>query len=164
MLSKRQRRLIRWSKTPNAAWYAAHADRIIHKNPIKRAPIYRLMRVTTEYFTAGVIWQTNSGIWSIARVAPILQWMAPMTIQQAHLALIKLDAKYEWIGPASTVLSELVSSKEATGLLSIRPAVRPITVGSRLNDAGNDSEPAPPHIGTTSAQGAAPSSPIQVAA
>lgn len=89
-------------------------------------PPTRFLRVETEYFTAGAVF-TKYGFWACTKAAPILHWMVGMTGSQAHLALLKMGARWSWLEKhSSDVLSaENGNQTEASGLLTIRPAVRP---------------------------------------
>jgi hypothetical protein len=57
----------------------------------------RLLRVETDYFVAGAVWEKIGGAWSCVHAAPILRWMKGKNSDEAKLALLRMGAKYDFI-------------------------------------------------------------------
>ena len=57
----------------------------------------KLLRVTTDYFCAGAVWEKIGGVWSCTRAAPIIRWLVGMNVDRAKLALLRMGAKWEWL-------------------------------------------------------------------
>jgi len=57
----------------------------------------RLLRVETDYFVAGAVWQKINCYWTCTAAAPILRWMKGRSPQQAAAALLKMGANYQWL-------------------------------------------------------------------
>lgn len=89
------------SRKWNPIWPFTEEQRIINRCamievPQTNGPV-RLLQVSTDYFCAGAVWKKISGIWSCIHAAPIMRWMVGMTGWQAKMALLKMDAKFQWI-------------------------------------------------------------------
>jgi hypothetical protein len=52
------------------------------------------LRVQTEFFTAGAVWQKIYGIWSCTSAAPKIRWLQGMNPAQAKLALERMNASF----------------------------------------------------------------------
>ena len=57
----------------------------------------KLLRVQTDYFTAGALWEKIGGLWSCTRAAPILHWMKGRSPSQSAAALEKMGAHYQFL-------------------------------------------------------------------
>lgn len=62
-------------------------------------PTERLLQVQTDFFCAGAVWRKISGAWSCVQTAPILDWMQGMNPDQAKIALLKMQANYQFLSP-----------------------------------------------------------------
>lgn len=109
-----------------------------------------LLRVSTEYFVAGSIWQKIGGIWSCLKAAPILRWMVGMNRDRAKLALLKMDAQYEWIRPRLSGPSNGLDSDQSRGRLCKEPRRHPFGALGNPSESSRIAQPALP------AQGEAP--------
>ena len=58
--------------------------------------IKALLRVVTDYFVAGAVFQKKWGIWSCIEAAPIIAWMKRTPLEQIKASLIKMGASWEW--------------------------------------------------------------------
>jgi len=56
----------------------------------------QLLRVETDYFVAGAIWEKIDGAWSCTHAAPIIYWMKSRSPQQTAAALEKMGAHYQF--------------------------------------------------------------------
>lgn len=56
-----------------------------------------LLRVETDYFVAGAVYQKIGGAWSCVHAAPILHWLKGMNPDHAKLALLRMNAQYEFL-------------------------------------------------------------------
>ncbi len=72
-----------------------------------KPPLERLLRVRTDYFCAGAVWRKTAGVWSCILAAPIIKWMIGMNPNTAKLALLKMDAQFEWISKNPCSLSNI---------------------------------------------------------
>lgn len=85
----------------NPIWPFTEEQRIINRCAMQELPKTigpeRLLRVSTQYFTAGAVWQKISGAWSCTHAAPILHWMKGINPDQAKLALLKMGAHYQFL-------------------------------------------------------------------
>lgn len=57
----------------------------------------RLLRVETEYFVAGAVFAKIGGIWSCTLAAPIIRWMVGKNAGTIKLALLRMNAKWQWM-------------------------------------------------------------------
>lgn len=57
----------------------------------------KLLRVQTDWFCAGAVWQKIHGLWSCVHAAPILRWMVGKTPSEVKIALLKMGAEFEWL-------------------------------------------------------------------
>lgn len=57
----------------------------------------RLLRVQTSYFTAGAVWSKIYGVWSCTHAAPILHWMRGLSPGDAKLALLRMNATFDFL-------------------------------------------------------------------
>jgi hypothetical protein len=94
---KHKRRRRRWNPNPDKAWHEAHPKWAEPREPKPVQKVTKLLRVCTEYYTAGAVWEKVFGVWSCARTAPILHWMRGKTPAQVHLELIRLGAEFQWL-------------------------------------------------------------------
>jgi hypothetical protein len=69
------------------------ADRIPPSEPRPR----KLLRVETDYFVAGALWEKIGGCWSCTKAAPIIKWMRGRSAQQVAAALEKMGADYQFL-------------------------------------------------------------------
>jgi len=83
--------------SPSLAQPRALSIKPSHLNPTLTPHPVRLLRVTTDYFCAGAVWEKIGPCWSCFRTAPILKWMRGMNPDQAKLALLKMGARYEFL-------------------------------------------------------------------
>ena len=65
-------------------------------NPTNSHPV-KLLRVQTDYFVAGAIWEKIGGFWSCTKAAPIIRWMKGQSPEQTARKLLRLSADYQWI-------------------------------------------------------------------
>lgn len=56
-----------------------------------------LLRVSTNYFVAGAVFEKIWGAWSCTHAAPVIHWMKGMNPYQVKLALIRMQAQWEWL-------------------------------------------------------------------
>lgn len=89
------------------AWHAAHPTAPQPAIP-PVTQISRLLRVQNEHFTVNVLWKKIHGVWSCVEVPPVLRWMKGMTPDEAKLALLRMDATFEWV---STTQNETGTSQ-----------------------------------------------------
>lgn len=81
-----------------------------------RGTIY-LLRVETNYFVAGAVWQKIYGVWSCIKAAPMLHWMVGKDRDTVKLALAKMGARYEWVAVRDSRAKEngkRITESEAT--------------------------------------------------
>ena len=57
----------------------------------------KLLRVESEYFVAGAVFEKIYGIWSCTRSAPIIRWMMGKQPAEIKVALLKMEAQWEWL-------------------------------------------------------------------
>lgn len=57
----------------------------------------KYLHVQTDYFTAQSIWKKIGGVWSCVKADPVLKWMVGMSTDNAKLALIKMNATYNFL-------------------------------------------------------------------
>lgn len=62
----------------------------------------KLLRVETDYFVAGAVYQKIYGVWSCVLAAPILSWLKGKNTDQAKLDLLKMNASWSWINLPSS--------------------------------------------------------------
>ena len=156
----------RWIHNPNpdAAWYAAHPGRAARCEPRRSPEKYRMLRVSTEFYTAGAVWVKRCGVWAATQTDPILDWMRFKSPGEVHLTLLKMGADFQWLDINSpTVLSgSNQPSMGASGLSTICPAVRP-TLSRSSGELGDSVQEQLP-LATGTASLPAPPSPAPMAA
>jgi len=59
-------------------------------------PLRRLLKVQSEDFRAGAVWEKVNGVWSCISTATILHWMKGMAKDQAAINLLKMGARWHW--------------------------------------------------------------------
>ena len=62
----------------------------------------RLLRVETEYFVAGAVFERVAREWSCTRAAPIIDWMVGKYPGETKLALLRMDARWQWLSGKPT--------------------------------------------------------------
>lgn len=90
-MSRRFKRIIQ-----QTAWRAAHPEFFRHSDPRFHKDEFRLLRVSTEFWSAAALWKKSAGAWSCVSADSHLSWMIGKTHAQAHLELLKLEADYSW--------------------------------------------------------------------
>jgi len=55
-----------------------------------------LLRVETDYFVAGAVYEKVFKEWRCVRTAPILKWLKELPLAQTKIALLKMDATWSW--------------------------------------------------------------------
>lgn len=88
----------------NPIWPFTEEQRVINRCSMSglarnRGP-RRLLRVETEYFTAGAVFEKIFGLWSCTQAAPIIRWMVGKDVMAIKVALLKMAARYEWVAPS----------------------------------------------------------------
>ena len=57
-----------------------------------------LLEVKTDFYQAMAKWKKIYGIWSCVEAGKEVRWMVGMSKEQAQLELLRLGAKWEWLG------------------------------------------------------------------
>jgi hypothetical protein len=80
------------------------------------------LRVETDYFVAGAIFEKIYGVWSCVRAAPILRWMIGKSPKEIHTGLLKMGADYDWLSADGSLRREKVYRRLAPFPTSWKPS------------------------------------------
>jgi len=80
--------------TPQQVLIQKQAMAQVQKQTARRS---LLLRVQTDYFVAGAVWEKIGGVWSCVKAAPIIKWLRGMNPNQAKIALLKMGAHYQFL-------------------------------------------------------------------
>lgn len=56
-----------------------------------------LLRVSTDHYVAGAVWERRAGAWTCVRAAPILRWLVGLAPGEARRRLERAGARWEWV-------------------------------------------------------------------
>jgi len=89
-------------KRRNPIWPFTEEQRIVNRcamQDLKQTLRHseKLLRVVTDHFVAGAVYEKISGVWSCTLAAPIIHWLKGLNLSQAKIALLKMGADYQFL-------------------------------------------------------------------
>lgn len=101
-------------------------------------PTRKLLRVQSEFFVAGAVWMKIYGVWSCIHASHVLRWMRGLTPMKAEAALLKMDARWQWLPAVAPAPKRLKTRAFMSGMYEGK------TAAQTISQVGTNSPPVPP--------------------
>jgi len=98
-MSRRKRPVRKLRKVYPYAWNPPTPRQTVRPSLMGAKKSFLLLRVRSDYFVAGALFEKLYGVWACVKAAPILHWMVGKSPLDIKFALLKMGASFQWIAP-----------------------------------------------------------------